>query len=246
MIELEKLYDCAEKHLSEHPDWENFATSFSEIFGASFALYRDKEIQEENPENAVDVISTNDPDCLSEFNEMRLLGPMPIEEGSLPPLEPNRRTDFISDEEVRKLGAYYEFMQRHNVFYLMIVPAMMPDEKILSLTLWRSEESEDFSDIEKQRMGLFMRHLLALVKEPEVVVDAHSAALDSFGEKYDLTSAELDVLAELLSGQSLREIAKSSDRSYGTVRWHVRNILSKCQVSNQQNLLREFYALITR
>ena len=35
-----------------------------------------------------------------------------------------------------------------------------------------------------------------------------------------------------------------TDRSYGTVRWHVHNLLVKCNVKSQTNLLSEFYQLI--
>ena len=246
MIQLEKLYDCAEKYLLDEPDWEGFAASFCDIFEASFALYCNVDDAREDAVPTVDVIATNDPDCLAEFNEARLLGPIPIKEASLPKLEPHRRSDEISDEEVRKLGHYYEFMKRHNVFYLMMVPAELPDGRLLSLTLWRPESGEDFSDIEKQRLALFMRHLLVLVREPQAAVTTERKALDKFGDKYGLTKAELDVLQELLLGKSLREMSETSERSYSTVRWHVRNILSKCQVRSQKNLLREFYALISR
>ncbi|VAW24699.1 hypothetical protein MNBD_ALPHA11-707, partial [hydrothermal vent metagenome] len=58
------------------------------------------------------------------------------------------------------------------------------------------------------------------------------------------TDTEIDILSALLQGQSLKIIAYETKRSYNTIRWHVQNILEKCQVKTQTNLLREFYRLI--
>ena len=54
------------------------------------------------------------------------------------------------------------------------------------------------------------------------------------------------MLAALLQGLSLRAIARESARTYGMVRWHVQNILEKCQINTQKNLLIEFYRLVKR
>jgi len=244
MIKLEELYDCADKYLTNEPDWQRFASGFRQDFGAQFALYSMPEQLDEAQPRPVHVIATSNPNCLEEFNSRQLLKSRPIDENSLAALEPSRRTDVISDEEVRTLGSYYEFMQKFAVFYLMIVPAKLPDGSNLSMVVWRAEDDEDFDDLEKQRLALFMRHLLAIVRSSPSLQSKRHDQVARFGELYQLTPAEQDVLASLLMGYSLRQISQESDRSYGTVRWHVKNILSKCHVSSQKNLLREFYALI--
>lgn len=244
MITLEKLYDCAQLHLDNGHDWSGFSAEFSKIFDCNFALYRICDSNEVGLSAQESVLATSNPECMRDFFENRFYQMRPMQEGNLSPLEPHRRTDYYSDAQVRELGPFYAFMQRHNVFYLMIAPALMPSGSVLSLTVWRGEDASDFDDVEKQRLALFMRYLLALVRDSELSAIDHETRLIEFGANYGLTDAEVEVLGALLSGRSLREIAKSSDRSYGTVRWHVRNILSKCQVSSQKNLLHEFYALI--
>ena len=91
----------------------------------------------------------------------------------------------------------------------------------------------------------FMR-LLAKVIGPSAVSPETPPARDvqQFGEKHALTQAEVNILADLLEGQSLKAIASRTNRSYGTVRWHVHNLLVKCNVQSQTNLLSEFYQLI--
>ena len=71
-----------------------------------------------------------------------------------------------------------------------------------------------------------------------------NSQVDVFGTQHGLTKTEIEILSALLDGHSLRGIAENTKRTYGTTRWHVQNILSKCQVNNQKTLLREFYKLI--
>lgn len=169
------------------------------------------------------------------------------------PLEPFRRSDIMSDEEYRAHEITKLFLKNNDVFYLMAVYAILPNGFPLVLFLWRGENKSDFSDIEKQRITLFMRHLATLVTSDRVNLDfadiigaKPSNEIIVFGEKYFLTKTEVKILSYLINGNSLKMIAEETDRSYGTVRWHVQNILAKCQVKNQKNLLNEFYGLIKR
>ena len=53
-----------------------------------------------------------------------------------------------------------------------------------------------------------------------------------------LTPAEAKVAAALAAGQSVAQIADSTHRSSGTIRWHVRRIFSKLGVHRQADLVR--------
>ena len=244
MIELEKLYDCAAEHLvGEMPDWEEFADSFEAIFDAKMALY--------SPPSGADgpvsnqLISTTSPELMAEYFEKKIYEFDAIIADHPNPLEPTRRTEAMSDEEFREYPAAKKFLLRQGVFFIMVVYAILPDGSYLMLFVWRNENKSDFSDIEKQRMALFMRYLATFVAttKPSGSLTPDSAVID-FGKKYSLTDAEVEILSSLLQGKSLRNIADESSRSYGTVRWHVHNILDKCQVKSQQHLLSEFYCLI--
>ncbi len=253
MIELEKIYDCAERHLSNNnTDWEGFASGFKAVFGSGMALYQPATPAESGLDivSSSEIIATTDPEFVSQYFEEKIyeMEEETIEEPENP-FEPVRRTDSMGDEAFRELEIAKEYMIPNGIFYKMVIFSIFPNGSPLVLFVWRDEEGGDFSDIEKQRLTLFMRYLAslvsssnpALVSMPEPPVDSR---VHEFGEKYGLTRSEMSILSAMLIGQSLKFIAQSSDRTYGTVRWHVQNILTKCQVKSQKNLLSEFYRLI--
>ncbi|HEY2620366.1 MAG TPA: PAS domain-containing protein [Acetobacteraceae bacterium] len=57
-------------------------------------------------------------------------------------------------------------------------------------------------------------------------------------EAFELTPAEVDLVADLLCGLSVREIADRSGRSIATVRTHLASVLAKTCTSRQSELIR--------
>jgi DNA-binding CsgD family transcriptional regulator len=247
MIELEKLYGCAEQHLqAENQNWDRFAADFKSAFRAKLMLYMPTfEADELAWRSSKGLVATTDPHLAAEYIDKKMFERNHVPEHTLNPLEPQRRTDDISDDQYRSLEIVQDFFLPRGVFYLMAVSAILKDQSYLILVVFRDENERDFSDIEKQRLALFMRYLATFLRKTDpIATHASEAELASFGEKYSLTNTEMSVLAALLQGHSLRQIADESDRSYGTVRWHVQNILEKCHVQSQKSLLSEFYSLI--
>ncbi|MCF6326431.1 MAG: LuxR C-terminal-related transcriptional regulator [Devosiaceae bacterium] len=249
MIELEKLYECAGNFLSgEQQDWDGFAKDFSSIFGTKFVLYRPSFKAGVLALRSMEgIVATTDPEMVEQYVKDRIFDLNQIPDDSLNPLEPNRRSDIMPDEIFRNQDVVKKYFIPNGIFYMLAVLAIEQNDGYLMLVSWRDESGGDFSDMEKQRMALFMRYLCVLVEKAEFKkspVDENE--IKDFGRCYDLTSAETGILSGLLQGKSLRQIASDSGRSYGTVRWHVRNLLNKCQVSTQQTLLSEFYRLIKR
>lgn len=240
---LEKLYNSTAKHLSENDkDWASFGRDFKQISASGMILYRisfnGKDVDIFEP------ISTSDPEIVKKYIENKMYEYHPMAESDMPSLEPDRRTEAMSDEEFKNLGPYADMMIELGIFYLIVVPAKLPDNTYVALVCWRDEAAGDFSDLEKQRLALIMRHLLVFVGEQEFVLAEPKSDIVNFGHKYSLTETEVQILSALLQGHALKLIAEETKRTYGTVRWHVQNILEKCQVGNQKDLLREFYMLI--
>lgn len=225
-------------------NWSNFASGFKSIFKADVALYRSKHAAENQPAVDIEIIATSNPEVMDEYIEKRIFEMHPVSETSLAPLEPTRRTDLMGDDDFRGLGALADYLISQNMFFMMVVPSVLPDGSFVSLYVWRGEKESDFNDIEKQRLTLIMRHLLAIVGGRELTPSQPSDDLVVFGTRYNLTPTEIQILGSLLQGHSLKSIAAQTNRSYGTVRWHVQNVLEKCQVKTQRNLLNEFYRLI--
>ncbi len=247
MYALEKLYESAEKNLDKNnQDWGNFAKEFEQIFGCEMALYRSAPNNEGLTVFSYnDIIVTTDKKTIKQYFDEKIYEYEEILPDPENPFEPARRTDMMSDEEYCSFELAQKYLLPNNVFYLMVVYSLLCDGSALVLFVWRGKGKKDFSDIEKQRLTLFMRYLSTLIK----IIDPVKSQEDNeniviFGKKYNLTDTEISILSSLLQGHSLKQIAHETNRKYGTVRWHVQNILQKCQAKNQKKLLSEFYALI--
>lgn len=243
MLKLEKLYDCAQKYLiSKSPDWKDFAIDFEENFQSKMALYSPSINANEGR-----LYTTTSPQIMEQYFADKIYEFDAILADHPNPLEPTRRTEAMNDEEFYEYPAAKKFLLKNGVFYIMVVYAILADGSYLILFVWRNENEKDFSDIEKQRLALFMRYLSALIAPIKTTsLSKPDKEVNEFGKKYSLTQTEIEILSYLLNGESLREIANKGESSYSTVRWHVRNILNKCHVNSQKTLLSEFYTLIKR
>ena len=249
MIELEKLYEIADARLLQTaPEWRTFAREFQEIFGAKMALHRPRYVSAKTGKTSPDIIiATTSADIMAQYFGEELYKNNDLRIDPDCPFEPVKRTDTITDKQMKKLPYWESFLRPHKIHFVMAVFAVLSDGSFLVLFVWRDKKGLDFSDIEKQRLALFMRHIAMIVGADETkIVRTPSEAIINFGNKYHLTGSEIEILSSLIQGHSLKGIANETERSYGTVRWHVRNLLHKCHVKTQQNLLTEFYRLIKR
>ncbi len=247
MIILEKLYDCAGKHLAgENQNWSEFCEDFRDIFGAGIVMYRPDIINGIMAWRSLDqLVATSNPEYAKGYVEHKIFEQNEIPDDSLNPLEPSRRSDVVADAQFKEVEIAKNFFIPRKIFYMLAVSAILPDDSNFVLVAWRSEDEGDFSDLDKQRLALFMRYLATQIRVKKTKpASARDSSIENFGKKYSLTKSEIEILSGMLDGKSLRFIAQESDRSYGTVRWHVQNILEKCQVKSKKNLLSEFYALI--
>lgn len=242
---LERLYDCADTHLDNSgQDWEGFKSDFCGIFESEMVFYRITFDPVSKTPSAFDVIVSSKPEAAKEYVDRKLYALHPVDEESLAPLEPILRSEIMSDDQLKGLDVMSDFVERHGYFYQLIAPAILPDGTFLGLVVWRNESEGDFNAMDKQRIALFMRHLLAKVQLRKLVSMKVDNDVTSYGRQFNLTKTETEILTALLDGHSLRSISDNTSRTYGTIRWHVQNILSKCQVSNQKALLTNFYSLI--
>ena len=243
---LNDLYIAAENHLRRAaPDWRGFMEAFRAMFGAEAALYTTRYSPGGDIE-AFSMVASSAEEVTDAYVEKQVYRHLRVPENTLAPLEPALRSDYLSDAAFEQPGPVSDFMIPAGMYHLIAVPAILTDHSVTTLTAWRDRQAANFTALEKQRLALFMRHLVALVGQDGLALEKTRLDIAAFGRKWGLTRAETDLLAALLQGLSLREVAEQTGRSYGTVRWHMQNVLSKCQVGNQKDLLREFYALIKR
>ncbi len=244
---LGEIYRAAEARLhGDDPDWSGFMAAFRDIFAAEAALYTIGYGPGERDIEAFFLIASSAPEVSDAYVQKKIYRHLRVPENTLAPLEPALRSDYLSDAEFERSGPLADFMIPAGMYHLIAVPALLADGSVTTLTAWRDRGAENFSALEKQRLALFMRHLVALVGKEALALEKPEQKVAAFGRKWGLTPTETELLAALLQGLSLREAAEQSGRSYGTVRWHMQNILGKCQVNSQKDLMREFYTLIRR
>ena len=75
---------------------------------------------------------------------------------------------------------------------------------------------------------------VALIYAPE---EQREISVDVLGQLYGLTRAQADVARKLYAGYSVEETADALDLSLNTVRTHLKQIFSKCEVQSQAELL---------
>ncbi len=246
MIVLEALYDAVEARLRpEYRDWDGFADDFASAFDSDFLLYRVSLAPDTLKPVDFVAIATSNKQVVDDYIDNRIYEYNVIPESRLASLEPIRRRDVLPDDQYRQIGPLFDFFNPRGIFHSLFVPAALSDGTFAGLFVWRPETATDFSSLEKQRLALFMRHLMAFIDETELNVNKPVRGLDDFCRHWNLTDTESDILGDLIRGRSLRQIAADGQRGYGTIRWHVQNILEKCNVNSQKELLREFYTLIS-
>lgn len=81
---------------------------------------------------------------------------------------------------------------------------------------------------------------VVLIVDPE---KRSRIAPDLAAEVLGLTPAESRLAVMLADGHSLREIASRTDRTEGTVRWHLKQIFRKQGISRQTDLVRRVLSL---
>jgi DNA-binding CsgD family transcriptional regulator len=80
----------------------------------------------------------------------------------------------------------------------------------------------------------FSVKFVALIYAPD---EQRQISVDVLAQLYGLTRAQADVARKLYAGHSVDETAEALDLSLNTVRTHLKQIFSKCEVQSQAELL---------
>lgn len=153
-----------------------------------------------------------------------------------------REKDLFSPEAIEKNKCYQEFYIPHNLYHSLQISLSLHETFLGSLSFYRSEEQEEFSDYELYFFNLFKDHLaLRLYKELErdmgklVNIDASVGRM-----KYGLTSRECEIARFLIDGLDVEEISGSLYISPNTVKKHIVNIYKKIGISSRRELYKNF------
>lgn len=146
-----------------------------------------------------------------------------------------RDTDIVSPEAFENSAFFKDWLAPLGFFYSAIAPVSNNDKTIVSLDLFRSKKSGNFSDSELCLLRNFNKHLCSRFVEefPQGITEAHYRGLkESLKDAYSLTEREMEV-ADLLSAKKTRqEICEELFISANTLKKHIANIYRKLGVSS--------------
>ena len=139
---------------------------------------------------------------------------------------------YVNDKRVlEKLRNYYSSLRAGN-----IDPALPPKMQI-SIRVGdegKTQHTIQIMPLSKMRGGSVKTIWFVHEFKPNLNVA-------NYGAEMHLTPTEIEILTDLANGLSARTIAQSTDKKYVTIRWHIKNILSKCGVDSQRALLSKIF-----
>lgn len=152
--------------------------------------------------------------------------------------EPTRITQILTQRKLVKTEFFNDFLWRDGLYWGVNLYVSIDDQSTADIRLWRGKQGENFTDEE-----------LAILK---MIAPAYGAALNRclhINKPYTparsictnlvyslLTHREYEVARLTAKGLSDKEISKTLNISFPTVRTHIKNSFRKLDVSNRVQL----------
>ncbi len=247
---LEKQFDVADKFLTNQSElnWQRFCEDLAKVsnFGCVLYIVNPKTDARHQTD---ELLGTSHIELFTAYAAENIAQFHLIPEDSLYVLSPTIRSELVDDANfqlhLKKHPAYGKFCTKWDFYYQMIVPTRLPSGRIVGLVSFRGKTEPDFIAKDGRRLALLTRHIVSHIERIDAVSETKQMIINAFREANQLTSTEAEILSYLARGQSLRQISTASSRGYGTIRWHVQNILSKTGNTSQKELIANFYAIIS-
>jgi DNA-binding CsgD family transcriptional regulator len=152
-----------------------------------------------------------------------------------------RISDAIGPRELRNTDLFDGLLLHDRLYWSINVYAWAGDENIGDLRIWRSRDSENFSDHALQLAELIRPAFTAALMRARAEacrVDEAKAASASFAALAHLTARERQVVSHVCSGMPDKDIARELGISFATVRTHLDRAFQKLGVDNRVKLAR--------
>ena len=137
---------------------------------------------------------------------------------------------------------FKEFFQPNGFFHDADVFFRQRGKIVAVLTLLRIDEHQPFTDQEIEllkNMQPFIEYALSKVYLPKRIQDR-----EILGERFDLTSRELDVIEFALTGASNKQLIKRLNISLPTLRTHLQKIYTKVGVHSTSELISKLLRML--
>lgn len=144
-------------------------------------------------------------------------------------------SDFLTNNQFRRLGLYNEFFRKYDIEYQMVMPISHHPSTLTGIVLNR--DGKDFSERDRLMLNLLAPHIVQAYKNAKAVsaiqqnvqasAQAQARAIDS------LTLREAEVLHWVAQGKGNAAIAIIMQVRECTVKKHLENIFAKLGVENR-------------
>ena len=154
-----------------------------------------------------------------------------------------REKELFTPEAIEKNKCYQEFYLPHQLHHSLQISLALHETFLGSLSFYRLEEQEEFSNREMYFFDLFKEHLaLRLYRELEKTAALDPARIDTAAAKarYGLTTRECEMARFLIDGLGIEEIGSSLYISPNTVKKHIVNLYRKLGIKSRRELNRKF------
>lgn len=157
-----------------------------------------------------------------------------------------RSTDLLDyGNWIKKSEYYYDFLHCNNVYYLLAFDIQDDRMKYGAVCFHREKSHGDFTDRERQLLYELYPHLVNRLRwafemqSLQMRWDTVSKLNDSIRVDWFelLTFREREIVQQVLSGASNKEIAGNLNISVNTVKMHIQNIFIKLGIKRRSQLL---------
>ena len=151
-----------------------------------------------------------------------------------------RDLDLVDVERRNATPIYLEWMQPLGIYYGCTATLAHGGAPLGTVTLFRAQETGDFSDEELELLRQIARHLSVHLHQllPRGYAEgANESPVDALAAKAALLPRETEVLKLMLAGKTNHEMATELYISESTVKKHVNAIYRKLNVKNRMGLM---------
>lgn len=148
-----------------------------------------------------------------------------------------RATDFLSEEALESTDYYKEMFVPYDLHFGAQIVCAHEDTCLGLLTLFRSKDSQNFSDKEIFFLDSLKDHLsIRLFQDRKQQNTSPRKSISWFRETYCLTHREEEILELLLDGLENEQIAEKLCISENTLRRHIYNLYGKLNIQHRWQL----------
>lgn len=151
--------------------------------------------------------------------------------------EPVRVTEILEQHKLLKTEFFNDFLYKDGLYWGVNLYAWSNGRNIGDIRIWRSKCGENFNETDMAILNLIKPAFTAALKRCQHNQSSLMMTTLPPAASNRLSQREKEVLELLTKGLADKEIARSLNISFTTVRTHIGHIFHKCNVENRGKLM---------